>query len=246
MTILAQEIEKPTIFVAPISKWMGIEKLLTRVINRGYDKPRYKYNIILTPRIQDGLIQDFVIDDNDNAIFALCVIPASSRNIQVEEKDDKNAVTKKLIRNYPIGNLNLEGLQVETNVTQLLTDSSLKTLEGRILGTVCLKNYSSDKHGLEITGFTSFYPKLSPQLLKFVKIYSYEQLKAQKLWVEVIQEHDLVPYYEKQGFTLLDTILCVVDTKTQQSSDQPLEDGIKASRDFHVALMSMSTTVNSK
>ncbi|KAF6012406.1 hypothetical protein HII13_001661 [Brettanomyces bruxellensis] len=242
MTVSIKKIDKPTIFVAPLSNWLEIEDLLTRVINRAYDKPRYKYNIILTPRIKYGLAQDFVIEDINKAILAIWVVPSTGKNIKVEQGDDKDTVTRKLIENYPIGTLDLDNTLIETEITPLLTKESLKTLEGRILATVCLKSYANDKNGMEITGFTSFYPNLSSQLMLFARNYSLEHHNVQKLWVEVVQEHDLVPYYEKQGFTLLDSKLCVVNTKTHKSADQPLENGIEASQNFHVALMSMRTT----
>ncbi|VEU22506.1 DEKNAAC103713 [Brettanomyces naardenensis] len=227
----------PTIFIAPLSQWLTLEETLTTVLNRGYNKPRVKYGVLLTPRIKYGIVKDFDLKAVDDAQFAICLAPQSSDIVKVDSADDSTATTSKIIRSFPLGSLDLSNIDTSESLETVFKAFEDGTLQSRILGTICVKKFRDLESELEITGLTSFYPGLSPKLMDFMEVYSKNKLKTKTLWVDAIEEHDLLPYYEKLGFLFVSRVTCKIDPETRLVKGSTLEDGILAAKDFHVILM---------
>ncbi|QPG73638.1 hypothetical protein FOA43_000950 [Brettanomyces nanus] len=207
------------------------------VINRGYDKPRFKYGVILTPRVKHDLSKDFLIEAAEEAFLAICLSPQTDHLNPIRNTDDGSTATKKLLESYSLGSLDFTEMEYSDDLDLVFEAYRKNELQSRILGTICVKNYQGLKDEKEVTGFTSFYPGLSAKLMEFMACYCKDQLRVAKLWVDIIEEHNLKEYYEKLGFFFISRETCHVDPITHNMLGKSLEDGIKASRDFHVALM---------
>lgn len=225
----------PTLFVAPVSKWLPYEETLVSVINRGYDKPRFKYGVVLTPRINCGMLTDLVIDKPEQAYMMVCLAPKGAHGIKAT--DSASTVTEKLISSYPTGKFDMANIRTCDDLDEISKAAGDGTLESRILGTVCVKECKDRENTGELTAFTSFYPKLSPILLENIDSYCLKNTRFKHFYLEVIEEHELVPYYRKQGFELMGEEECAVDPETHCMVSDPLEEGFRASRNIHLAKM---------
>ncbi|GME74452.1 unnamed protein product [Ambrosiozyma monospora] len=247
---------------------LDLEPELISIINRGYNKPRFKYGIIDTPRVKSSLLKDFVIDENMMDDVWLClalslepttnvtgmgnVFDGSKTEVMFDTNDSGSELTKKLIQKYPIGTLNFDTKPTSTSNStettksiitksaQLLHKILLLTtpsqLEFQVLGTIVLRPYSSIPRNYSLTAYTSFYPGVSTKLFTYITHFAKQQLGAKKLWIDVIEEHDLVGFYEKLGFVLVERTLCKVDPVSKILLGKEwagLEDEIRANCNFH-------------
>ncbi|GME84801.1 unnamed protein product [Ambrosiozyma monospora] len=245
----------------PISHFLkfNLEPQLISIINRGYNKPRFKYGVIDTARVkEDGgsLLKDFQIDEEiiDDTWFCLALATGTENGngdeIKFDSSDSGSQLTKKLIQKYPIGSLNFQNLTNTTSTSiiakstqllqQILSSTTPQELEFQILGTIAIKPHSpTTSQTYAITAFTSFYPSVSSLLFTHITQFAKQQLHVEKFWIDVIEEHDLVGFYEKLGFVFIERVTCKVDpvTKALVGEDGGLEGGIRANCDFHLVLM---------
>lgn len=224
---------QPTLYVVTFEQAQPIEKQLIEIINRGYDKPRFKYNVIKTPRVKYSLIDDFGVKDPTDIYLMICVAPTTGRLVKVDPEDNAKMVTEKLQRSYPT--VDLTNMTQSTDLSQILDPE----LSSRVLGTIACRIYD-EKHGKdrEITAFTSFYRGVGSQLMSHMVEFCKEKLDCDRLWIDVISEHELREYYERQGFVLQSVEYCPIDPETGLMAGMTLEDGLRAAQDFHVDVMS--------
>ncbi|KAH3663853.1 hypothetical protein OGAPHI_005256 [Ogataea philodendri] len=193
-----------------------VEDVLIRVINRGYNKPRFRYGVIDTPRIKNSVLRDLSILEVENSYLALFLAPKTE--LTVVEDQDAQSLTRMFVNEWD--SLEFDG----TYSDQLDSDG----LEARIVGTVGVKKTGSE---YELTALTSFYPKLSTTLLDFMHGFC-KRLGAPKTVVDVIYEHELVDFYEKHGYCTTKRTRCEIDPQTGYVKGTRLEDGIRATRNF--------------
>ncbi|KAG7817361.1 hypothetical protein KL928_004096 [Ogataea angusta] len=199
----------------------SLESALIDVINRGYDKPRYRYGVIDTPRIKHSLLRDLNIKDPEQSYLALFLAPKSDLSI---EKDDSAAeATSKFISKFP-------EVSFSAHVSQL--DDYLD-IESRILGTVGVKKID---RGHELTAFTSFYPQLSGKMMDFIHEVG-RKIGSKTIVADVIAEHNLVEFYEKHQYREIRRIPCKIDKHTNLVIGSVMEDGVRAKRDFTMVEM---------
>ncbi|KAG7857726.1 hypothetical protein KL939_002982 [Ogataea angusta] len=199
----------------------SLESALIDVINRGYDKPRYRYGVIDTPRIKHSLLRDLNIKDPEQSYLALFLAPKSDLSI---EKDDSAAeATSKFISKFP-------EVFFSAHVSQL--DDYLD-IESRILGTVGVKKID---RGHELTAFTSFYPQLSGKMMDFIHEVG-RKIGSKTIVADVIAEHNLVEFYEKHQYREIRRIPCKIDKQTNLVIGSVMEDGVRAKRDFTMVEM---------
>ncbi|ODV85555.1 hypothetical protein CANARDRAFT_28331 [[Candida] arabinofermentans NRRL YB-2248] len=230
------------VIVLTITQALSLEQQLISILNRGYNKPRYKYGLILSPRMKHSLLQDLIITDPDNSYITLCLAPKTDDNSPlISSNIDASTLTSKLIEQYPIGTLSFEninlinGLQVHDKLEELKSDNNL---EFRVLGTIGLKKYNNKLDEFEVTAFTSFYPKVAKLLMSVTDSFAKNNLKANYLWVDVIVQHDLVEYYQQYGYVFIKEIECKIDKNTNHViGSNELETGVMATNDFKLALL---------
>ncbi|KAG7691908.1 hypothetical protein KL933_002293 [Ogataea haglerorum] len=198
-----------------------LESALIDVINRGYNKPRYRYGVIDTPRIKHSLLRDLNIKDPEQSYLALFLAPKSDTLI---ERDDTAAeATNKFISKFP-------EMSFPTRVSQL---DDYSDVESRILGTVGIRKID---RGHELTAFTSFYPQLSGKMMDFIHGVG-KNVGSKTIVADVIAEHNLVEFYEKHQYREVRRIPCKIDKQTNLVIGSVMEDGVKAKKDFTMVEM---------
>ncbi|GMG18943.1 unnamed protein product [Ambrosiozyma monospora] len=255
------------IITLPISHFLkfDLEPQLISIINRGYNKPRFKYGVIDTPRVKKSLMDDFQIDlemMDDVWVSLVFVLGKPGKEtgtgkveVKFDSKDSGSELTRKLIQKYPIGSLNFDNSSFSRETTetidsiitkstqklhQILSSTTTTQIEFQILGTIAIKPYSTTiPQNYTITAYTSFYPRISILLFNHITKFAKHQLGAKKIWIDVIEEHDLVEFYDKLGFVFVERVTCKVDpvSKALVGEDGGLEGGIRANSDFHLVLM---------
>ncbi|ODV97753.1 hypothetical protein PACTADRAFT_185977 [Pachysolen tannophilus NRRL Y-2460] len=203
-----------------------IQKLLVDIINKGYDKPRYKYNVIKSSRIKHSLEQDLGIENQAEFMICLCV------------HTDKQWMNYK---NSKTGYKLIKPEDIEVEHIDILDYFEVEELKDRVIGSIALKPYKDDNDMslcMEITALTSFYPKMGKCLIEKIESYYVPLGKINKLYAHVIVNHDLVQFYEKLGFIVIGTSNIEVDPVTGLLvNGDKLEDDILASQDFQLAKM---------
>ncbi|GMF64234.1 unnamed protein product [[Candida] boidinii] len=234
-----------------------------KLLNIGYNKPRFRYGVIETPRIKKGIINDLQIDSKnlDKNYAFITYLPYKLNDttetiIETEEElndfcsesKDCKKYTERLIDNQPVGSLDYSDFETDYIIgneaiieLENLIIKDLKKFEENFLGTVSIKNINTENEPLkyEVTAFVSFYPKLGGKLMSLMEIFTSNVLNIKKMHLDVILEHDLQDYYESLGYKLVDTIILKVDPVSHKliADDAPLEGGIMASQDFSIGIM---------
>lgn len=217
------------------------EEHLTPVINKGYNIPRFEFNIITSARVKESFQESFAIEDIHDAYMGVLLAPNGLKGVDVDvhvtENYDGHKTRDALIKRYTKTDLDLSNwnLLLDSS-TGGCNDLSLPTgqeFNDRFLGMVCLKPHNGS---YEITGFVSFYPKIGSLLMNFCDFWVFIKLNANEIWITAIHEHQLRPMYEKFGYEFLHMELVPVSHGGAGKSDL-LEDGIGASCDFHLDVM---------
>lgn len=213
---------------------------LCHVVNKGYNVPRFQYNIITTPRIKNNttLLEDFSIDDPSNAYLVFC-FQEPDRNVDLhvindELIEDAQTTKEKLLQLHPNVDLAETKIVYDTSIGGVESLKLPDRLDDSLLGMICLKPH--EEESFEITGFVSFYKNIGTKLIEVCELFAKEKLEAKSLHITAIHEHNLRKMYEKWGFTF-DQKVKVPLSQEGVSSDH-LEDNIGATQDFHLDLMS--------
>lgn len=193
---------------------------LFTVVNKGYDKPRFKYNVILSPRIKnaDVFFTDLGFEENlQECVLFLAVLDCEKLMPGFHD------IFAKLKIDYDDNNWFVPKVR---KIDQTFNTAS-------ILGTIAFKPYPSTLKSFEITGFTSFERGVGKVLLSASTNYYQKELLAEQIVAKVIVEHELIEYYTSiHGFIEVERTLI---KKGEQKSG--LEDGIITSGDFHLATL---------
>lgn len=204
---------------------------LADIINAGYDKPRFKYNIVLTPRITsaESFLQSLGMDsDPSNSLLFLAVNSSGISGIDttVDHKD----------------HIQWHTLLSETLVQEIPSSC--------VIGTIGYHPYSTTSLGnqYEVTAFTSFAQGIGKTLLqatiRYCKILP-QMNPIDAFIAKVFVEHELVPYYQKLGFQEIDRILVTKASLIYpEHSKASLEDSIQVSRDFNIAILTFPLQQN--
>ncbi|OUM51630.1 hypothetical protein BVG19_g741 [[Candida] boidinii] len=246
-----------------ISNNKNFQNRLAKLLNIGYNKPRFRYGVIETPRIKKGIISDLQIDSEnlDKNYAFITYLPYTLNNddstiIETEEQindfcsesKDCKRFTNNLIDIQPVGSLELSEFETDyitgdeaIHEVENLIVRDLKKFEENFLGTVSIKNINTADEPLkyEVTAFVSFYPKIGGKLMSLMEKFTSDVLNIRKMHLDVILEHDLQDYYESLGYKLVETVILKVDPVSHQliSDDTPLEGGVMASQDFSIGIM---------
>jgi hypothetical protein len=237
------------------------EKFLSHTLNKGYNVPRFQYNVITTPRIKHSISEDLCVTPADKcyAIFCFADVDANAEGSVIEVNpdeciDDAVQTRSKFLQLYTTLNPTLE--TVEYDITTGHADG--KNLQfpdkpaNKLLGMGCLKPHptsskaavdnesssssSSLSSAYELTGFVSFYPRVGSKLILQCEKFAKECLSAKQVWITAIGEHELSGMYEKWGYKLVETVLVPLSA-AGDVEDCHLENDIGASQDFHLDVM---------
>lgn len=213
---------------------------LCHIMNKGYNVPRFKYNIITTPRVKNNttLLEDFTIDDPANAYLIFCFQePDPNVNLHVinnELIEDAHTTRQKLIDLHPHVDLKNTEMRYDVSAGGDNLLNLPERMDDSLLGMICLKPHG--EKAFEITGFISFYKNLGTKLIQVCELFAKERLNAKSLHITAIHEHDLRGMYEKWGFQFENKVL--VPLCNEGISNDLLEDNIGATQDFHLDIMS--------
>lgn len=164
---------------------------LAYYINKGYDVPRYQYNIITTSRIQGTLQESFSIENLDDAYMAVLLAPKDLEGIDndsnVRLEDDGHATKAKLVQRYSKVGIDVSqwNITLDKSVDPIQPQVDLPEdgeLLNRFLGMACLKPHAGS---YEITGFLSVYPKAGSLLMKFCDYWVSEKLGKSEIWLTI-------------------------------------------------------------
>ncbi|KAG0681500.1 Glycine--tRNA ligase 1, mitochondrial [Pichia californica] len=245
------------------------EALLVHTINKGYNMPRYQFNIITTPRIKNSVVKDLCVNPVDESIVIFLFANDNeneSKDIDIyidinESIDDGYKTKEKLLKMYPNGNINYSNYKIEydLSVLKFLKNSNLcnelklpnsnNEFAKKFLGMACLKPFKEDNKTIgsyELTGFISFYPGAGSQLLKQIEIFAKNSMDAKIIWITAIKEHLLNNMYTKKfGYKFINEELIPVSSDNVVNTDGThLENDIGAIGDFHleVFMKTLNTT----
>lgn len=217
------------------------EHHLTPIINKGYNIPRYQFNVITTSRVKGSIQESFAIKDLNDAYMCVLLAPPNmarvAAEVHVATNDDGHVTRQKLVRKYAHSALDMTAWDLQPDVSvggaTTLALPIGQDLDDRFLGMACLKPHEGS---YEITGFFSFYPRAGSLLLRFCDYWVFDHLQASQIWITAIHEHMLREMYEKFGYSFLHKVLVPIK-KGGAGKSELLEDGIGASRDFHLDVM---------
>lgn len=173
--------------------------ILAEIINKGYDKARYKYGLVTARRIEDGPQPDFMNLTSDGVLLLLLgskekfekLRKGGYKRLFVPSRDVDDCldfdIPSGLVEEF--GPLNGETVKVER-------ESFSKDHANRVLATIAFKPH---KNGVELTGYTSFLKGIAPAFLDFaiVNVLLPMSPSCEAVYASIIEEHSLVPYYEK-------------------------------------------------
>lgn len=223
------------------------ESLLTRVLNRGYDLPRFKYNVITTPRIKNSLVEDLGVSPLQDSYVFFCIAndePTEDKHIGCDEPlDDYEQTTEKLKLRYPHIAVNDVQRCYDNSVDQTRSDLPLpKPLEDRLLSMAALKPHHTESgQAFEVTGFVSFYKGAGSLVIREAEQFAAKFLGASQIWVTAIKEHQLREMYEKWGYNFVEHIYVPLASNGEvDNSGSSLENDIGATRPFYLEVMMKS------
>lgn len=244
---------------------------LKKVINKSYNKARFKYGIIKTPRINSKVsIYDNFRVQGDSEISILLLLGAEEQFKKFREEDNyfrafEPSFSWEEANDCNIPEKYLSQLVFNENTPVKLTYYDLNepfTAEqaNRIIGSVGFKSYKgaeadSSTRELEVTAFTSFMRRSAPTMLELaIKHYlkleggphkdlhgEYEKVV---LHAEVIKEHNLVQYYVNAcSFEQADKPEVLIPIVSAANSGI-FEDNLEAYQDFHICSLYRAIKVN--
>ena len=196
---------------------------LYRTINRGYDVPRLKYGIIVSPRVHslETLFSDLGFDKNieKSSLYLLLNDPTLA---------------------YPNFHEHFEQLKGETNKDLSLPTYYIPKVQflteafdsEHTLATIGYK--PNNKESYEITGFTSMGNGYGIKLFNYSVIHMMRSHKCKRVVADIIMEHDLLGYYEKKlGFVEVQRFKVL----KEQHQVKVFDDKVDFTKDFHVIKM---------
>lgn len=235
---------------------------ITRFINRAYDKVRFKFDIITTPRISENesILDAFHIDSQSGFVLFIVLGPKDPlAKLNRDFNTPASTTEQALMSDIPSDFCDQENLHFDpTNmiVTVVENDYNFEADIQRAIGscgfiTKALES-QGDKLALELTAFTSYMKKLAPQVLdysienfiKTFKILDYlfeggsQSYVFNNIVLEacVIRQHKLVEYYTaKCGFSQSDKKDFIVDATGKDFG--PFDEDISAKCDFNIAFI---------
>ncbi|CCD24390.1 Rmd6p NDAI_0D00760 [Naumovozyma dairenensis CBS 421] len=202
----------PSLKTCPVST---IQQLVD-IINKGYEKPMIKYNLVQTQRIRGP------------AVFFQELALADDRSLLYLTVKDTEEVSGALQEDTTIGDY--EFFTIKSNESYNFTPDNVQA-------TIAYRPNPQDDapNTFEVTAFTSFIRNggldiFNATLPHFKKI----DQKCDRLLVKVIADHELVPYYENK-LDFIETHRVLVPKSQLEKSG--FHDTFRVSRDFHVASM---------
>ncbi|CAI5757742.1 unnamed protein product [Candida verbasci] len=245
------------------------------LINKSYDKPRHKYGIIKSSRLNKNhsLLDDLAIKISDQInIYLLLVKKEAFESLNVNRQftgDIDQCYNCDIPPVLPYSDIAKSSMHVVNSRFEFNED-----ILQRCVASVGLKSnhYHSDSQTIanfELTCFTSFMRNIAPVYLEHVLSlikhefffnllnntggFNVEETGNYKkiiIYADVIVEHDLVDYYinkcnfEKTGNK---DLLIEVNKETGDAGGFGLlEDGILASRDFHLGFLKRELKLKKK
>lgn len=220
---------------------------LANIINTGYDRAKNKYRIIETSRIKKP--QDLPIDlqySPEKDVFLTLLLGLTECFQSIEPREFSKVPFLLLQYGNHFGELTKDNVNIHLVDTKFVIDEDIQS---RVLSTVGFKTHNGSKEEstveYEITAFTSFVSGIGSKLLEFVientfkdpntRYFDSSKVATVHLHAVVIRDHDLVPYYAKYcNFHRFGQPDLLIKANNENS---PLEDGIVASRDFHLAFL---------
>lgn len=198
-----------------------LKESIFELINRGYDKPRFRYNIILTPRIKsvDVLFSDLGFQEDEDKCIIYLLVTDRERSKLVPNFDECFEKTSDCCNSHAVTFYKPRGEKLHHPLTI-----------GHVLATIGYKPVEEDT--FEITAFTSFAKGCGKLLANYSILDLQKRFHLLKLRANVIVEHDLVGYYETVlGFEEIDRF------RFDLEHSAGFESGIETSTDFHIATL---------
>lgn len=215
------------------------EDFFISMLNKGYNVPRFQYNIITTPRIKHSLVEDLCITPSESCYAILCFVE-DTKNIndyeyEIELDESAEISRNKLLKMNPEIDFNNFKIEIDSSNEEIKLPNNFKN---KFLGMSCLKPHSSNPlKSVELTGFVSFYPKIGSKLIEITEFFATNHSKNDKIWITAIKEHNLKSMYEKWGYQHLECVLVPL-SRDGAVEDTHLENDIGASQDFHLDVLS--------
>lgn len=230
---------------------------LYHLINKAYDKPRYRFGIIQSSRIKDvtSFNDDFHITNDSGFVLFIVLGPTDvfkrlniERDFKVPTHDQESSLTCDIPDEF-VDQFHF----IQNGVTVKVADANYDLEDDlyKVLGSAAFNvnpSLSSGDLSLELTAFTSYMKRFGPMFLnylieKFIKPLdiipisqetriSKSQVKSLTLTAHVIRQHGLLEYYVNHcDFASSGEEILAQANK----SEHLLEGGIKALRDFSIA-----------
>ncbi|ABN67428.2 predicted protein [Scheffersomyces stipitis CBS 6054] len=250
-------------------------KGLFQLLNKSYDKARFKFGIIKSTRIKkpESALADLSITPDRDVFLTILLGPEDSFS-KLKQRDDyeRNFSVPSMslsdsfdcdIPNEYLSHFPIDDIEKDLKVTVASPDTNIESILGRALGTVGVRSIpdTSDKSikHLELTAFTSLRRNLGPNLLDvlinscllnddmFSRLLNdrLDQFSTIRLHLDCIREHGLVEYYSSTcKFIRADQEdVRIQINENNRTIGGPLEEGIIATQDFHIAFMHRDVAV---
>lgn len=204
---------------------------LTAILNYGYNKPRFHYGVITTPRIKQFPGECLLMKPGSGAfLVVLLADELPERPPFAQSTSASNTAAWDVPGTY---------VPPAEQTIQFATAEPVDHLLPRVLGSIGFKPAGDGV--AEITGFTLCQKGVGRYLLTELDAWvangTVERFgltsPVRTILLVVIQEHDLVPYYSKFGYTVQS-----IDTVDVSGTSARLEGGVGATVPFHLAVMS--------
>jgi hypothetical protein len=220
------------------------EKNISDFLNKGYNVPRYQYNIITTPRIKNSISEDLGVLPADQSYAIFCFTENNPKSDIIINNNDSAQETKEKLLSIHLDELDLTN---NNNNNKIQYDKSIKhpnsinlqfpkeNFNNSCLGMICIKPHINNK-SYEITGFVSFYPTIGTQLMQQCELFIKEWLNGEKIWIIAIHEHNLRRMYENWGYSFIEQVLVPL-AQDGVIESKHLENDIGASQDFHLDVL---------
>ncbi|CAD1809851.1 hypothetical protein FOB58_002831 [Candida parapsilosis] len=238
---------------------------LTKLLNKGYDKPRLKYDIIQTPRIQsdDSLLENLAVKSDDE-IGVFLLLGGEEEFKSLKEQGFERDFNDTLLQNafdcdIPAEFASYFDLAKLTKAPVTIADASYELsdqIRNRVLASLGFRSYykksAPTTKPFILTAYTSFIKNAASLLLEFVlnellqdptyfnmlsNTGDISKYDRLSIHADCIVEHGLVGYYTtKCRFeTIGDKVHVQVGAPIGGDASSASYKAIEASRDFHIA-----------